>query len=31
MGKILKTELRDQGLTDTTWDAEESGIVIDKR
>lgn len=31
MGKILKGELRDQGLTDATWDAEASGIVIDKR
>jgi crotonobetaine/carnitine-CoA ligase len=31
MGKILKVELREQGVTPETWDAETSGITVEKR
>ncbi|RJF92747.1 ATP-dependent acyl-CoA ligase [Noviherbaspirillum saxi] len=31
VGRILKYELRDQGVTPTTWDREKAGIVIKKR
>ncbi|MES2898978.1 MAG: AMP-binding protein [Pseudomonadota bacterium] len=31
VGRILKYELRDQGVTATTWDREKSGIVLNKR
>ncbi|MES2320768.1 MAG: AMP-binding protein [Pseudomonadota bacterium] len=31
VGRILKYELRDQGVTPTTWDREKSGIVLNKR
>lgn len=31
MGKILKTDLREQGVTPTTWDADASGITVEKR
>ncbi|MDY0011900.1 MAG: AMP-binding protein [Rhodocyclaceae bacterium] len=31
VGRILKYELRDQGVTPTTWDREKSGIVLAKR
>ena len=31
VGRVLKRELRDEGVTDTTWDAEASGITYEKR
>ena len=31
VGRVLKYELRDQGVTPTTWDLEKSGIKIKKR
>ncbi len=31
VGRVLKRELRDEGPTAQTWDAETSGIVIEKR
>jgi crotonobetaine/carnitine-CoA ligase len=31
VGRVLKRELRDEGVTATTWDAEGSGIVVEKR
>ena len=31
VGRVLKRELRDEGVTATTWDAEASGIVVEKR
>lgn len=31
VGRILKYELRDQGVTPATWDREKSGIVLNKR
>ena len=31
MGRVLKRELRDEGVTATTWDVESSGITYDKR
>jgi crotonobetaine/carnitine-CoA ligase len=31
LGKILKRELRDEGVTATTWDADTSGIKVEKR
>jgi len=31
VGRVLKRELRDEGVTATTWDAETSGITYDKR
>ena len=31
VGKVQKYELRDQGVTPTTWDREKSGIVMKKR
>ncbi|RJF91655.1 AMP-binding protein [Noviherbaspirillum saxi] len=31
VGRILKYELRDQGVTPMTWDREKSGIVLKKR
>ncbi|WP_076590824.1 AMP-binding protein [Herminiimonas arsenitoxidans] len=31
VGRILKYELRDQGITPTTWDREKAGVVLQKR
>ena len=31
LGKILKGELRDDGITEGTWDADTSGIKVEKR
>jgi crotonobetaine/carnitine-CoA ligase len=31
VGRVLKYELRDQGVTDATWDRETSGIELKKR
>ncbi|MGI8663419.1 MAG: AMP-binding protein [Acidimicrobiales bacterium] len=31
VGRVLKRELRAEGVTATTWDAEQSGITYDKR
>jgi crotonobetaine/carnitine-CoA ligase len=31
VGRVLKRELRDEGVTPTTWDAEASGITYDRR
>ncbi len=31
VGRVLKRELRDEGVTDATWDAEAAGITYDKR
>jgi carnitine-CoA ligase len=31
LGRVLKRQLREEGATDDTWDAEKSGIVIEKR
>ncbi len=31
VGRVLKRELRDEGVTPTTWDVETSGITYDKR
>jgi crotonobetaine/carnitine-CoA ligase len=31
VGRVLKRDLRDEGVTATTWDAEASGITVDKR
>ena len=31
VGRVLKRELRDEAATDTTWDAEASGITYEKR
>ncbi|MCU1400199.1 MAG: AMP-dependent synthetase and ligase, partial [Acidimicrobiales bacterium] len=31
VGRVLKRELRAEGATEHTWDAEASGIVIEKR
>ena len=31
LGKVLKRELRDDGVTAATWDAEESGITVERR
>jgi len=31
VGRVLKRELRDDGVTDTTWDADASGITYEKR
>jgi crotonobetaine/carnitine-CoA ligase len=31
VGRVLKRELRDEGVTTTTWDADTSGIVYEKR
>jgi crotonobetaine/carnitine-CoA ligase len=31
VGRVLKRELRTEGVTDATWDAEASGITFDKR
>ena len=31
VGRVLKRELRDEGVTDATWDAEKSGITYEKR
>jgi carnitine-CoA ligase len=31
LGRVLKRELRDEGVTDQTWDADASGIVVEKR
>jgi crotonobetaine/carnitine-CoA ligase len=31
VGRVLKRELRDQGVTAATWDAESSGIIFEKR
>lgn len=31
VGRVLKRELRDEGVTPTTWDAEASGITYEKR
>jgi carnitine-CoA ligase len=31
VGRVLKRELRDEGVTPTTWDADASGITFEKR
>ncbi len=31
VGRVLKRELRDEGVTDATWDVEASGITYEKR
>lgn len=31
VGRVLKYQLRDEGVTDGTWDLEKSGIKVDKR
>jgi len=31
LGRVLKRQLRDEGVTAGTWDAEQSGIVVEKR
>ena len=31
VGRVLKRELRDEGVTATTWDVDASGITYDKR
>jgi crotonobetaine/carnitine-CoA ligase len=31
VGRVLKRELRDEGVTPTTWDAEQSGITYERR
>jgi crotonobetaine/carnitine-CoA ligase len=31
VGRVLKRELREEGVTSTTWDAEASGITVEKR
>jgi crotonobetaine/carnitine-CoA ligase len=31
VGRVLKRELRDEGVTAATWDAEAAGIVVEKR
>ena len=31
VGRVLKRELRDEGVTPTTWDADASGITYEKR
>ncbi len=31
VGRVLKRELRDEGVTDVTWDVESSGVTYDKR
>lgn len=31
LGRVLKRQLRDEGVTGTTWDAETSGIVVEKK
>ena len=31
VGRVLKRELRDEGVTEATWDAEKSGITYEKR
>ena len=31
LGRVLKRQLRDEGVTETTWDAEKSGIVVEKK
>jgi len=31
VGRVLKRELRDEGVTSATWDVETSGVTYDKR
>jgi carnitine-CoA ligase len=31
VGRVLKRELRDEGVTASTWDVEQSGITYDKK
>ena len=31
VGRVLKRELRTEGVTPTTWDADQSGITYEKR
>ncbi|MEJ6740373.1 MAG: AMP-binding protein [Actinomycetota bacterium] len=31
VGRVLKRELRDEGVTSATWDLEQSGVVFEKR
>jgi carnitine-CoA ligase len=31
VGRVLKYQLRDEGVTPTTWDREKSGLVLEKR
>ena len=31
VGRVLKRDLRDEGVTPTTWDAEAAGITYEKR
>lgn len=31
VGRVLKRELRDEGVTTATWDVEESGITVERR
>ena len=31
VGRVLKRDLRDEGVTATTWDAEKSGIEYERR
>jgi crotonobetaine/carnitine-CoA ligase len=31
VGRVLKRELRDEGVTPATWDAEEAGVTYEKR
>ena len=31
VGRVLKRELRDEGVTTTTWDADASGITYERR
>jgi crotonobetaine/carnitine-CoA ligase len=31
VGRVLKRKLRDEGVTDATWDADSSGITVEKR
>ncbi len=31
VGRVLKRDLRDEGVTESTWDVEQSGITYDKR
>ena len=31
VGRVLKYELRDDGVTDTTWDREAAGVTFERR
>jgi crotonobetaine/carnitine-CoA ligase len=31
VGRVLKRELREEGVTPTTWDQEKSGVTFEKK